>query len=82
MLAEVAALNWFALRLYEARYASASNSEKGLSLAQSEHSQRRIDRAHRRLMASLKTLATMRKLGLPAVQINLANQQVNVANST
>jgi hypothetical protein len=82
MLAEVAALNWFALRLHEARFASASNSEKGLTIAQSEHGQRRIDRAHRRLMVTLKTLATVRKLGVPAVQINLAHQQVNVTGST
>jgi hypothetical protein len=82
MLAEVAALNWFALRLHEARFASASNSDKGITIAQSEHGQRRIDRAHRRLMMALKTLATVRKLGVPAVQINLAHQQVNVAGST
>jgi hypothetical protein len=82
MLAEVAALNWFALRLHEARYASASNSEQGITIALSEHGQRRIDRAHWRLMVTLRTLATVRKLGAPAVQINLAHQQVNVAGST
>ena len=37
--------------------------------------QRRIDRAHRRLLATLKTLATVRRLAVPAVQINLAHQQ-------
>jgi hypothetical protein len=82
ILAEVAALNWFALRLHEARYASASNSEKGSTIAQSEHGQRRIDRAHRRLMVTLKTLATVRRLGVPAIQLNVARQQVNVAGST
>lgn len=82
MLAEVAALNWFALRLFEARYAGAANSEEGITLVQSDHGQRRIDRAHRRLMASLKTLATVRRLGVPAIQVNVARQQVNVAGST
>jgi hypothetical protein len=32
MLAEVAALNWFALRLHEAWHASASNAERGLTI--------------------------------------------------
>jgi hypothetical protein len=81
ILANVAALNWFALHLYEARYASASNSEKGQSFAQSEHSQRRIERTHRRLLTALKTLATVRRLALPAIQVNVARQQVNVAGS-
>ena len=70
MLAEVAAMNWFALRLHEARYAAGCNSEKGMTLVQSEHAQRHIDRTHRRLMTSLKTLATVR-LTLPADPINL-----------
>jgi hypothetical protein len=53
-----------------------------MTLAQSDHSRRRIDRTHRRLMASLKTLATVRKLALPAIQVNVARQQVNLAGST
>jgi hypothetical protein len=81
ILAEVAALNWFALRLFEARYAGAADSKEGLTLARSDHSQRRIDRAHRRLMTSLKTLATVRRLAVPAIQVNVARQQVNVAGS-
>src|SRR5688572_306235 len=79
MLADTAALAWFALRLHEAQYAGGANSESGLTINQSEHSQRRIDRAHRRLMATLKTLAAVRRLAVPALQINLARQQVNVA---
>jgi hypothetical protein len=75
VLAETAATSWFAYRLYEAAYAAAMRGEGGMSLAQSEHSQRRMDRAHRRLMSTLKTLATVRRLALPALQINVANRQ-------
>jgi hypothetical protein len=75
VLAETAATSWFAFRMHEARLASAATSEDGLTLAQSEHSQRRVDRAHRRLMSTLKTLATVRRLTLPALQINLAHRQ-------
>ena len=80
VLAETAAVSWFALRLAEAQWAAAATTEGGLSLNQSEHCQRRVDRAHRRLMITLKTLATVRRLGIPAIQVNLAHQQVNVAN--
>ena len=73
--------SWFALRLHEANYASGSTSQKGGTIAQSEHGQRRIDRAHRRLMMTLKTLATVRRLAVPSIQVNVANQQVNVAGS-
>ena len=81
-LADVAATAWLALRTYEAHYAAASESGGSLTLHQSEHAQRRIDRAHRRLLATVRSLATVRRLGVPAIQVNVARQQVNVANST
>jgi hypothetical protein len=74
-LAETAATAWFAYRLFEARYAASSTSGDGMSLAQSEHAQRRIDRAHRRYLSTLKTLAAVRRLAVPALQINLAHRQ-------
>jgi hypothetical protein len=37
----------------------------------------RINRAHARPMPALKTLATVRRLALSAVQINVARRQVN-----
>src|SRR5262245_31120033 len=75
VLAESAATSWFAYRLHEARYASNATSEGGMSLAQSEHAQRRMDRAHRRFLSTLKTLATVRRLAVPALQVNLAHRQ-------
>lgn len=80
-LAESAALAWFALRLHEMQFAGGSCSGTGLTIHQSDHSQRQIDRAHRRYLATLKTLATVRRLALPALQINLARRQVNVVGS-
>jgi hypothetical protein len=75
MLAETAATAWFAYRLHEAAYAAGATGEGGMSLAQSEHAQRRMDRAHRRLLSTLKALAHVRRLALPFVQINLARRQ-------
>jgi hypothetical protein len=81
VLAQTAAVCWFAYRLHEGQYADSVKSGSGMSIAQSEHAQRRIDRAHRRMLASLKTLATVRRLAVPAVQINVARRQVNQINS-
>jgi hypothetical protein len=43
-----------------------------------EFHQRRLDRLHKRYLSSIKTLAQIRKLG-PAVQINIAEKQINTA---
>ena len=72
VLAETAATCWFAFRLHEAQYAASVKSEDGMTLAQSEHAQRRMDRAHRRFLSTVKTLAAVRRLALRAVQINVA----------
>jgi hypothetical protein len=80
VLADSAATSWFAYRLHEANYADTITDE-GMTLAQSEHAQRRMDRAHKRLLSTIKTLATVRRLALPALQINVARQQVNQLNA-
>jgi hypothetical protein len=41
--------------------------------------QRSMDRAQKRYLAALKTLATVRRLALPALQVNIGGNQVNVA---
>jgi hypothetical protein len=74
VLAEAAATAWFAFRLHEANYYAARN-EGEMTLAQSEHAQRRIDRAHRRYLSTLKALAAVQRLALPALQINVAHRQ-------
>ena len=76
LLAERAAYCWLILWEYE----SALVLRKGeMTLKQSEFHQRRIDAAHRRFLSAVRTLATVRKLALPAVQINLGGNQVNVS---
>jgi hypothetical protein len=80
VLADTAATCWFAFRMHEAQYAGTVSGD-GMSLTQSEHAQRRMDRAHRRFLSTLKTLASVRRLALPALQINVARQQVNQVNA-
>ena len=50
-----------------------------LSLEQGDYFQRRQDRAHRRYLQAIKTLAEVRRLLVPTVQVNIGEQQVNVA---
>lgn len=73
LLAERVVATWLQLQYFEAVYAQ---NLKELTMMQGEHYQRRIDRAHRRHLSAVKTLAQARKMG-PAVQINIAEKQVN-----
>jgi hypothetical protein len=67
LLAERAALCWFMTNWYETLYRD------------SDDHQRRTDKAHGRFLSSLRTLAQVRKLAVPALQVNVATSQVNVA---
>lgn len=70
---------WFHLHYVEANYAQALK-DRTLSGKSSEDCQRRLDRAHRRYLAAIKTLATVRRLLTPAVQVNIAERQLNVSS--
>jgi len=77
LLAERIVLCWFHVHYQEARYAQAHDA----TLMHEDFYQRYIDRAHRRLIAAIKALAQIRKLGLPALQVNIAaegGKQVNL----
>ncbi len=69
--------NWLFLHYVETSYAQQLHA---LTLAQGDYHQRRIDRAHRRYLASIKALAQVRRLLTPAVQVNIAERQINVAS--
>jgi hypothetical protein len=77
-LAEAAATSWFALRTAE-MLAAAVDSDRRAARTEGYH--RRLDRAHRRFITTIKTLALVRRLAGPAVQINVARQQVNQLNA-
>jgi len=73
LLVERIAATWLQLHYFETLYAQNMDN---LTLSQSEFHQKRIDRAHRRHLSAIKTLAQIRKMG-PAVQINIAERQIN-----
>jgi hypothetical protein len=76
LLAERAAACWVQLHYYEVVLAQ---QEQKLTLTQGDYYHRRCERAQRRYLSALKTLALVRKLALPVLQVNIARRQVNVA---
>ena len=73
LLAERIIACWLQLQYAEAVYAQNLGE---INMRQSDYHQRRLDRLHNRYLSSIKTLAQIRKLG-PAVQINIAEKQIN-----
>jgi len=77
LLAERASLCWALVNWYEDSF----QSIESMSIAQADFHQRKIDRAHNRFLSAVRTLAQVRKLALPALQLNIARNQVNVAGA-
>jgi hypothetical protein len=75
LLAERITVCWLELQYFQGIY---TQNLGNFSITQGDYHQRRIDKAHRRYLSSIKTLAQIRKMG-PAVQINIAEQQINQA---
>jgi hypothetical protein len=49
------------------------------SVSEGEYFSRRAEQAQRQFLKAVRALAMVRRLRVPAIQVNLANQQVNVA---
>ena len=77
LLAEQIGICWLHVRHVEIKYAHL----KSYTLSEAEYYQRCLDRSQKRYLRAIKTLAQIRKLGLPALQVNIAaegGKQVNV----
>jgi hypothetical protein len=55
------------------------STEAGLSIRQAEHQGRARERANARFLKSARALAVVRKIGLPALQINVGNHNTNIS---
>jgi hypothetical protein len=73
LLVERIVLCWLHLHYDETLYVQ--HREK-LTLRQDEFFQQRISKAQARYLAAIRTLAQVRRLGVPAVQVNIGQQQV------
>ncbi len=65
---------------HAAEKTTTSIAQAEFGLKQIDAHQQWIDRAHRRYLAACKALAQVRRLGVPAIQVNVGEQQVNVAS--
>jgi hypothetical protein len=75
LLAARVVATWLQVQHLEALCAASLDAP---ALSQGDLYQKRLDKAHRNHLSAIRTLAQIRKLG-PAVQINIADKQVNTA---
>jgi hypothetical protein len=75
LLVERVVASWLHLHHLEVAYAQKEN----MSLELGSYYQRSLSAAQKRYLAALKTLALVRKLAVPVLQVNIARKQVNVA---
>lgn len=75
-LAERIATNWLNLHYIEAKYLQSLGE---LTYEEDTWHCRHIDLAERRYLRAIRALAEVRRIQLPAVQVNVAEKQVNVA---
>jgi hypothetical protein len=71
LLAERVAIGWLQVH-------TAEDNLGGVGSAAAPFWQDQVDHAQRRFLSALRLLAAVRKLPRPAVQVNIAEQQVNV----
>ncbi len=83
LLAERIVTTWMQVQVFESICIS---DLQNLATSRADHHQRHLDRAHRRHLSAIRTLAQVRKLLKPGAtqvaQINIAEQQINTAGGT
>jgi hypothetical protein len=75
LLVDRVAACWLHLHHLEVLFAQ----KDSMPLAVGAYYQRCLDRAQKRYLSAIKTLAVVRKLAVPVLQVNIAKKQVNVA---
>lgn len=80
LLAERAVVCWLQLNYVDTILAQRLGGD-GLTRGQIEMYQEWLDRAQKRYLAALKTLAQVRRLLVSVVQVNIADKQVNIAGA-
>lgn len=76
LLIEQVALCWMRHNDLERRYTSVTQA--GQTINQADYWERRLAASQRRYLRACETLARVQRMDLPAIQINVAEQQVNM----
>lgn len=79
LLIERIVMCWNHVHHAEVRQAQAY--KKGTSLAAGTYYDKCVDRAQKRYLAGIQSLALVRRLQIPAVQVNIGEKQINVVQS-
>ena len=77
LLIETVVLAWLRWSLTEYRYTNVVTESHTLSLG--DYWERKLNAAQRRYLRALTTLARVRRMKLPPMQVNIGERQVNVA---
>ena len=78
LLVQQVVISWLHLSYIEYQY-SAMTTMQDITIKRAEYWERRLSAAQRRYLRATETLARVRRLQLPAVQVNIGNQQINQA---
>jgi hypothetical protein len=70
LLVDRVLIGWLALHEAEVGYERAGS----LTIAQADFYRRRLDSLHRRFLSAIRTLATVRRLAVPILRVNLAEK--------
>ena len=76
MLIEHVGLCWLRLQFVEQKYSAAMAQD--LTIDQADYWERRLSATQRRYLRACEVLARVRRLRLPALQVNIGEKQVNV----
>ncbi len=71
---------WLRLSIVEYQLGSGT-AKNAFNMTQGAYWEKRVSTAQRRYLRAIETLARVRRLRLPAVQVNIAEQQVNQVNT-
>jgi hypothetical protein len=69
------------LRLMHVEFNMTQRQARDTSVVVLEHWDKRLSAAQRRFLRACSTLASIRKMNLPPIQVNIAQQQVNQVNT-
>jgi hypothetical protein len=77
LLIDHVALCW--LTYCRAQELHSRNFNKSSTIKQAEHREKMVSAAQRRYLRAVESLAKIRKLKLPAIQVNIGEKQINFA---
>jgi hypothetical protein len=70
---------WLRVQFCEAQLAFKMSGEQRMSVM--EFWERRLSMSQRRYLAACETLTKIRKMGIPTLQLNIGDKQINVAGN-